>query len=131
MLNGRKVKLMIRMASYDQNYEKEDRKITSYFRRDYVSLHTLTSLIWSTVGYACIMLLILAGWFDVLINTVSIVALLIIFFLVFAGYVTIVTVYAIKSEAYFAEKYKISKKRMNQYEKNLRRFLKICEKENE
>ena len=131
MLDRRKVKLMIRMASYDQKYAQEDEKITSYYRSDYVSMHTLTSILWSTIGYACLMLLFIIGWLDEIMGLVSIPVLLILGVAVIVGYVIVVTAYVIKSENYFAEKFKKAMKRNNRYEKILRRYLKICEEDKE
>ena len=131
MLDRRKVKLMIRMASHDQNHAQEDDKITSYYRSDYVSLHTLVSILWSTIGYGCLVLLFVIGWLDEIMGLVSIPVLLIIGVVVVIGYVMVVTAYVIKSENYFSDKFRESMKRNNRYEKILRRYLKICEEDNE
>ena len=42
---------MTRMAFYEKTQGTEDFKISAYYRKDYVSLHMLCSLIWVTVGY--------------------------------------------------------------------------------
>ena len=39
MLDERKVKLMTKLALYEETYGKEDFKISSYYRKDYASLH--------------------------------------------------------------------------------------------
>ena len=39
MLDERKVKLMIKLALYEETHGKEDFKISSYYRKDYASLH--------------------------------------------------------------------------------------------
>ena len=51
MLDERKVKLMTRLAFYEQTQGKEDFKISAYYRKDYTSLHMLCSFIWVTIGY--------------------------------------------------------------------------------
>lgn len=131
MLDRRKVKLMIRMASHDQKYAEQDDKITSYYRSDYVSMHTLTSILWSTIGYGCLMFLFMMGWLDDIMGMVSIPILLVIAVAIIVGYVFVVTIYAIKSENYFANKFKEAMKRTNRYERVLRKYIRICEEDDE
>ena len=50
MLDEKKVKLMTRLAFYEQTQGKEDFKVSAYYRKDYASLHTICSIIWVTVG---------------------------------------------------------------------------------
>ena len=62
MLDERKVKLMTRLAFYEQTQGKEDFKISAYYRKDYTSLHMLYSFIWVTIGYVLVVgLAVLAG----------------------------------------------------------------------
>ena len=51
MLNEDKVKLMTRMAMYESKEGAEDFKISSYYRKDYSSFHTIVTIIWVTIGY--------------------------------------------------------------------------------
>ena len=41
MLDERKVKLMTKLALYEETHGKEDFKISSYYRKDYASLHVI------------------------------------------------------------------------------------------
>ena len=41
MLDEKKVKLMTRMALYEEQQGREDLKVSAYYRKDYTSLHTL------------------------------------------------------------------------------------------
>ena len=60
MLDERKVKLMTKMALYEQKEGKEDFKVSAYYRKDYASVHTIYSILWMTVGY--ILLIVLIGF---------------------------------------------------------------------
>ena len=42
MLNEERVKLMVQLASYEQKEGKEDFKVSSYYKKDYVSFHRRT-----------------------------------------------------------------------------------------
>lgn len=41
MLNEERVKMMIKLASYEEGQGKEDFKVNSYYRKDYVSFRTI------------------------------------------------------------------------------------------
>ena len=62
MLDERKVKLMTRLALYEQTQGREDFKISEYYRKDYAGMHILFSFFWVTIGYVCVVALaVLAG----------------------------------------------------------------------
>ena len=48
MLNEKRVKHMVKLASYEEKGGTEEIKISSYFRKDYVSFNVLVSLLWVT-----------------------------------------------------------------------------------
>lgn len=69
MLDERKVKLMTKLALYEETYGKEDFKISSYYRKDYASLHVIYAFLSVSVGYVCLVaLLLLAGVEDIMSN---------------------------------------------------------------
>ena len=51
MLNEKRVKHMVKLASYEGKDGAEEIKIYSYFRKDYVGYNVLISLLWITLGY--------------------------------------------------------------------------------
>ena len=51
MLDERKVKLMTKLALYEETYGIEDFKISSYYRKDYASLHVIYAFLSVSVGY--------------------------------------------------------------------------------
>ena len=58
MLDKRKIRLMIKMASYEKQGAEEDLKISSYYKKDYVSMNVWATAIWFTIGYAIVAALI-------------------------------------------------------------------------
>ena len=54
MLDERKVKLMTKLALYEETHGKEDFKISSYYRKDYASLHVIYAFLSVSVGYVCL-----------------------------------------------------------------------------
>lgn len=55
MLNQERIKLMTRMAAYEENEGKKYMSIGSYFRSDYMGLQVIKSVISSTLAYLIIM----------------------------------------------------------------------------
>ena len=52
MLDERKVKLMTKLALYEETHGKEDFKISSYYRKDYASLHVIYAFC-KCIGWIC------------------------------------------------------------------------------
>lgn len=131
MLDKRKVKLMTRMASYEQNEGKQDIKISAYYRKDYASLHTLFSILWVTVGYVCFIALIGLGSFDTLVDGMSMGLMITLGIIVIAGYFFVVIAYAIAAHHIYNKKHKDARTRVKKYNHDITRLLKMYEKENQ
>ena len=94
MLDRSKVKLMTKLALYEQTQGKEDFKISEYYRKDYVGLHSICSFLWVTVGYICVWMLILLAGFDLIVGHMSLLLMLIMMLVAVVGYVVILAIYA-------------------------------------
>lgn len=51
MLNEERIKLMTKMAAYEEHEEKKNLAIGSYFRSDYISLQVIKSIISATLAF--------------------------------------------------------------------------------
>ena len=109
MLDEKKVKLMTRLAFYEQTQGKEDFKVSAYYRKDYASLHTICSIIWVTVGYICAVGLIFLAGMDNFLSSMS-------FGMMFASHI-------------FNKKHRESRQRVKKYNHDLTRLLKLYERE--
>lgn len=128
MLDERKVKLMTELALYEETHGKEDFKISSYYRKDYASLHVICAFVCVTVGYVCIVALALLAGMDNLMEGMS--NGLIYFCIDYScRYVGVVIVYCGLASHIFNEKHKKARKRVKQYNHNLIQLLKMYEKE--
>ena len=47
------------MAAYEEKKGKEDIPISSYYRKDYVGLNVLITILWTTIGYGLFLGLVL------------------------------------------------------------------------
>ena len=88
MLDERKVKLMTKLALYEETHGKEDFKISSYYRKDYASLHVIYAFLSVSVGYVCLVgVLLLAGVENIMGNLSN--GLIILLFLIILPLYTI------------------------------------------
>lgn len=130
MLNESRVKLMARMAAYESTQGKEDQKISSYHKKDYTSFNTLITIIWITVGYVILAGLIMIGYMDLIMAEFTMTRIIMIGGIAVGIYLALIIIYGIGSSNFYKKRYKLAKKRMKQYYRDLSRLGKLYEKEN-
>lgn len=131
MIDEKKVKLMTRMASYENNEGREDLKISAFYRKDYVSYHTVCSILWVTIGYGCLVLLIGISMFDKLLGSMSMGVLVTMAVAAVMGYFAVVVLYGVATYVIYNKRHQKARMRIKKYNHDLTRLLKIYEKENE
>ena len=129
MLDERKVKLMTKLALYEETYGKEDFKISSYYRKVYASLHVIYAFLSVSVGYVCLVALLLLAGVENIMSNMSNGLILFLFLIILAGYVGVVIVYCGIASHIYNEKHKKARKRVKKYNHNLIQLLKMYEKE--
>lgn len=129
MLDERKVKLMTRLAMYDENQGKEDFKISEYYRKDYAGLHILYTVLWVTVGYAAVWALAMIAGLDTLMEQMSTALLLMLVLAAVVGYVVILVFYIGVASHLYNKKHQEARMRVKRYNHILTRLLKMYEKE--
>jgi hypothetical protein len=129
MLDKKKVKIMTRLALYEETQGKEDFRISEYYRKDYAGIHALFSFLWVTVGYILLLILVFMTCMDSLLKNISLPLLIVIGGIVLIGYIFLVALYVVITHHIYSEKHRAARKRVKQYNHNLLRLLKLYEKE--
>lgn len=129
MLNEKRLKLMTRMAIYENHDGKEDFKISEYYQKDYASLNTWKSIIWVTIGYAIIIGAILLIFLDKIFNVTTISGLLVIAGAIVTGYFMVIVITGIIAHDFYKKKHIEARKRVKRFNNNLTRLGKMYEKE--
>ena len=129
MLDKEKVKLMTTLAFYEQNHGKEDMKINEYYRNDYAGLHIICSTIWVTIGYVCLVSLMIFVQMDFILDNLSKRLLVLLVGGIIAGYVAVAVVYGLISNYLFRRKYRQAAQRIKEFNRKLTKLLGIYEKE--
>ena len=57
MVNEERIKLMTRMAAYEKEEHQKNKKIVSYFKKDYISMQMLTSIVSTTLAFGIVFVL--------------------------------------------------------------------------
>ena len=129
MLNENRIRLMFRMASYEEKQGQEDLKISTYYRKDYTSMKTLATILWITFGYALLILLLVVGFMDILMKNITLTKIFVMGAGVVIGYVVLLILYGFCSSQFYRKKYNRAKKRMRRYYRDLGRLEKFGKKE--
>lgn len=119
MLNERRVKHMVKLASYETKYGTEDMKVSTYFKNDYISMNLLFTFLWTTVSYGVMAVLLGLSYMDLLIENLTFQKMLYIGGAVIGAYIVILTVTLIITGRYFKKKHLKARKHMKAYRGNL------------
>jgi hypothetical protein len=125
MLNNKKIRMMTKLAVYENKEGKEDIHLSKYYKTDYIRYQVLKSILSATVGYALILVLIFLYKSEYIIkNAVSLDYKTIGVYLL-GIYIVIVTAYGLGSIVGYSMKYDASRKKLSRYFKMLKRLHKI------
>ena len=128
MLDERKVKLMTRMALYEEQQGREDLKVSAYYRKDYTSLHTLATILWVTIGYVCLVVLLGISVFDKLMEKMSVGMIIVTAIAIVAAYLSIIIAYAVYNHVTCNKRQYESRARVKLYNHDLARLLNLYKK---
>ena len=129
MLDKKRIRLMVRMASYEKTNAKQDQKISSYYKKDYISLNTLITILWITIGYAIIVGLAAICGMDILFENLTIIRMLILGGLVIVGYIKVLVIYGVCASSYYKLKHNRAKQRVKRYYRDMSKLENYGKKE--
>ena len=95
MLDQNRLRLMTKMAAYESTKGQEDLKISTYYKKDYVSLNVLITVLWVTIGYAMLVALAAFGNMEWIMENLSFDKLIIMAGAVIGAYLVLVVVYCL------------------------------------
>ena len=116
MVDQERVRLMIRLARYENGEGVEDFRIRKYYRSDYTALQLIKTWILTTLGYGLLLGLIIAGNVEFLLDNIDSMNLRVLFSWILIGYIVLIG-------AYFAAVYISSVIRYNRAKRNVKEYL--------
>lgn len=129
MLNEKRVKHMVKLAFYETKQGTEDLKVSSYFKRDYIGFNTLWSIIWLTLGYAVLLLLLALVSMEKIMESLTMASLLIIGGGVIGGYVVLVIIYVVMARRFYKKKHFQAYHRVKTFGEELTKLEEMYEEE--
>lgn len=97
MVNEDRIKLMTRMAAYEKEEHKVNKKIVSFFRSDYISMQMLRSVVSTTIAFAIMFGLYVLYDFEVFMKEIyqmdmfEFAKSVIIIYVIFLGVILLIT----------------------------------------
>lgn len=129
MLDKERIRLMTKMAAYENTLAPDDLKISSYYKKDYSSLNTLITAIWVTIGYAIAAGLVILCNVDAMLKDLTVAKLIIIAAVVVGAYIILLVAYCVCASSFYKLKHNKAKQRVKKYYRDLSRLGKMCMKE--
>lgn len=129
MLDEKRVKHMVKLASYEGSKGAEDIKVSSYFKKDYIVFNTVISLMWVSVGYLSIVGILAIIYMPKILEnlTASIAAGIAV---EVAGiYIVLLIVYGVISKNYYKKKHANAKKNVKRFLRDMETLEKMYERE--
>lgn len=129
MINEEKVKIMTRLAMYEQGEGKKYLPISKYFRSDYIGLALIKNFFLVTVGYAMILAVLGAYFGEYLLENIHRMNLVNLGIYLIAGYVVLLLLYTLLTYIQYSVKYHRAKKSVKNYYEELTRLDRIYARE--
>ncbi|MBP3569547.1 MAG: hypothetical protein J6K04_10330 [Lachnospiraceae bacterium] len=129
MVNVRKVRLMTKLAVYEQKEGKEDIKLGKYFRRDYVRLKVLHNIVAVTLGYILVLAMIIAYRMEYLIKEAVNLDYIGMGKTILGVYIIVVTIYTMSAMVGYGLYYDYSRKKLAKYFRMLRKLRTMYQEE--
>lgn len=123
MVDERKVRLMTRLARYEQKEGRDALRIQKYYRSDYLGLALLRNFFMASIGYGLLVLLIVGYYSDYLMDYIYKMDLQLVVTVLIVGYVAVLAVYSAVTYVVYSVRYARAKKSVKSY------YLKLGELE--
>lgn len=110
MLNTEKVKLMTKLAMYENGEGKQYLPVSKYYRTDYIGLALIKNFFLVTLGYGLILLAGLGYFAEYLMENIHKMNLVSLGVRILLGYIAVLVLYSILTYIQYAWRYHKAKK---------------------
>jgi len=129
MLNNQKIKIMTKLAMYEQGDGKKDIKTSYFYKMDYIRYNILKTIVSITIGYILLVSLFAVYNMEYLINKATQLNYKQIGTNLLVLYIVIVTAYIICTILISSVRFKNSRKSLVKYNKDLKELREIYRNE--
>lgn len=125
MLNNNKIRTMNKLALFEQGKGKEDIRISRFYKTDFIRYNILNTIVSITIGYALLLVLIGVYNIEYLISKATELNYKGIAFNILSIYIVLVIAYVLYTITASSLRYKESRKRLVNYNKDLKGLWEI------
>lgn len=129
MLDEKKVRLMTKMAMYEQKHGESDFKISAYYKKDYKSLNMILSWIYMTIGYVVLVGLVCVTYLEVLVNNMTVSGIIMLLLSVLTIYFVLVLVFVIGTNVFYDKKHYKAREGVKMLNMHLNRLNRMYERD--
>ncbi len=129
MVNEEKVKVMNRLAMYENGKGKKYLPISKYYRSDYIGLALIRNFFLVTIGYGLVLAATAVYYGNYLMENVHKMDLVRLGRIAVTGYVAVLLVYSALTYIRYTVKYHRAKKSVKEYYAELTRLNRVYERE--
>lgn len=130
MLNEERIKLMTKMAAYEENEGRKNMATGSYFRGDYIEMQILKSIFSATVAYLVLFAMFIYYDFEMFMQNIYKMDLIEFGKNTLLYYFIFVVSYAVISYIVYSYRYSKAKKSLKRYFYNLKQLAALYDLEN-
>lgn len=130
MLNEERIKLMTKMAAYEENKGRKNMATGSYFRGDYIEMQILKSIFSATVAYLVLFAMFIYYDFEMFMQNIYKMDLIEFGKNTLLYYFIFVVSYAVISYIVYSYRYSKAKKSLKRYFYNLKQLAALYDLEN-
>lgn len=131
MLNEKKIRLMTKLALFEEYEGKEAIKMDRYYRVDYIRYQVLKSMVCVTLGYLLVLLSILVYQSEYILDNITTIAYKSIAVYIILGYLFLLLFYSFITGIISYFNYKRARKKMKNYKRNLKSLRGLYSEESE
>lgn len=129
MLNEERIKLMTRMAAYEENEGRHNMTVGNYFRSDYISLQVMKSIISATLSFAIVVGIYVFYHFETVMKEIYQIDLLEAGRKLLLAYVIFTGIYTVISYLVYSYRYNRVKKSLKKYYSHLVELSELYEED--
>ncbi|WWR15526.1 hypothetical protein V1224_13765 [Lachnospiraceae bacterium JLR.KK008] len=130
MLNEERIKLMTKMAAYEENEGRHNMTVGNYFRSDYISLQVMKSVISATLSFAIVVGIYVFYHFEEVMKEIYQIDLLEAGREFLLAYVIFTGIYTFISYFVYSYRYNRVKKSLKKYNSHLEELFELYEEDN-
>lgn len=129
MINEEKVKIMTKIAMYEQGSGRKYLPVSRYYRSDYIGLALIKNFFLVTIGYILVVAAVGVYFGEYLLENIHKMNLMALGAYIIIGYIIVLAAYSVMTYIQYSVRYHKAKKSVKQYYGALTELSKIYARE--